>query len=173
MKKSIFVIIIFFIIGLPFSSQAVQPISQKKSKHQPINFSKKQKKLNFFQRIILKKIQRKIARQARKKKKEQEGFLNDKQTRQSIFFGLGSALAAQGALIAASISKFVARIRYLVIFGGIAVMLGVIAIIFGIKSLRKRKIIPNEKRSRWKAWFGIFLGIIGFLLTLQAVNASY
>lgn len=76
MKKVFFAINLFFILGLPFSSQAVQSVMVQNEKCYVENFPKKQKKLNFFQRIILKKIKRKIDRQVRKRNKQKENKTN-------------------------------------------------------------------------------------------------
>jgi len=55
MKKVIFTITLFFIMGLPFSSQAIPLTPQKKTRHQSISFSKKTTKAEFFSANYFKK----------------------------------------------------------------------------------------------------------------------
>lgn len=173
MKKIIFAIILIFAIGLPFSLQAVQPIPEKKVTSYSLIFSKKQKKLNFFQRILLKKTERKLSRKIRKARRQQQNNSTDKKTRRVFLWGLGSASFAQVAIsVAISIDKFVARIRYLIFFGGIAVILAVIAIVLALKLLRKKREVVLNEKSKWKIWLGIFLGIIGIVGTLAAISLA-
>jgi len=159
MKKVIFVIILFFIMGPPFPSQAITPVSQKKTRHQPVSFSKKQKKLNFFQRIILKKIQRKIARQTRKSNKKKNQLNTNANT--SFFFGLLSLLAViLGYLAFTSATSIGGALSNLFLFGLLAVILGVVAMINGFNHYEEKKIQGQKNGDDLKAGFGIVIGMI-------------
>jgi hypothetical protein len=138
------------------------------------SFSKKSKKAKFYSANSPKKIERKLARQSRKANKRQQYTSTDKKTRRGILVGLGSALSAQIAISGAiSITKFAARLRFLGLFGGIAIILGVIAIILGVRSVKRRKqAVIGQKGGKWKIWFGIFLGILGILGTLSAIGIA-
>jgi len=160
MKKVIFVIILFFIMGPLFPSQAIPSVSQKKTRHQPVSFSKKQKKLNFFQRIILKKIQRKIARQARKSNKQKKNQPNTNANK-SFFFGLLSLLAViLGYLAFTSATSIGGALSNLFLFGLIAVILGVVAMINGFNHFEEKKIQGQKNGDDLKAGFGIVIGMI-------------
>ncbi len=174
MKNVIFTTVILLIAGLPFSLQAVQSVKEKKSTNHSIVFPKKQKKTNFIQRILLKKIEQKLARQIRKANKKQAYKPTDQKTRRGILVGLGSAVSAQIAISGAiSITKFAARLRFLGLFGGIATVLAVIAIVLGVKLFKRRKqAVISEKGGKWKIWFSIFLGILGILGTLAAIGIA-
>ena len=119
MKKVIFVITILFLMSAPFYSYAVPVNSQKKSIHQPVNFSKKQKKKNFFQRIILKKIQRKIDRQSRMKGNQIKYSPSDQLAKKSISFGIISLLSI---LVGLLLLSTIARISGLIILIGICLL---------------------------------------------------
>jgi len=173
MKKVIFTITLFFIMGLPFSSQAIPLTPQKKTRHQPISFSKKQQKLNFFQRIILKKIKRKIARQARKKNKYLKDNPTDKLADDSLLFGAGSILALLIGYLAilSSATTLGGVFLGILLVGGLAIVLGMLALNKGFKYFDSVDgFTAKDKSSRWTASLGIFLGIIGTLGGIWAVS---
>ena len=174
MEKVIFAIVLTFIIGLPFSSQAVKSDYQRKTTNSVKVFSKKQKKLNFFQRILLKKIKRKIDRQVRKKNKKVENTPKDKLRKEGLFLGLVSLTSAFLAFRAAvTIGIFVPRVPLMAIFSGISILAGVIAIILAILFLIRRKRVPKKERNKGKPWLTIFLGIFGFLISSFAIDFSF
>ncbi len=160
MKKSIFAIIILFIVGLPFSSQAVQSVSSKKAIYHPGKVSKKQKKLNFFQRIILKKIKRKIDRQSRKRNKQKKNQ-SKRNADRSFLFGILSILAViLGFLSAISANTLSGGLWHLFIFSILTGILGIAALISGFSYLEKEKTSDEENDNSFKAWFGIIVGVI-------------
>lgn len=168
-----FITTLFFIIGSSSFSFAIQPIASQKIIERSVAFPEN-KTPNLIQRILLKKMERKLARQIRKANKKQANKPTDKKTRRGILVGLGSAVSSQIAISGAiSITKFAARLRFLGLFGGIAIILAVIAIVLGVRSLKRREqAVISEKRGKWKIWFGIFLGILGILGTLSAIGIA-
>ena len=170
MKKVIFVITLFFIIGAPFYSHAVPVISQKKSIHQPVNFSKKQKKKSFIQRIILKKIQRKIDRQARKrnnyKKIDQRTKANN-----SLIFGIGALLSTIiGFFVFASATTVGATLSGLLTFGLLVALCSAGALISGLNYFEGKNQSDEKNKNDLKAKFGTLIGsiILGIILILLA-----
>ena len=170
MKKVIFAITLFFIINIPFYSHAVPVISQKKSLHQPVNFSKKQKKKNFFQRIILKKIQRKIDRQVRKrnnyKKIDQRTKANN-----SLIFGIGALLSTIiGFFVVASATTVGATLSGLLTFGLLVALCSAGALISGLNYFEGKNQSDEKNKNDLKAKFGTLIGsiILGIILILLA-----
>ena len=165
MEKIIFVITLFFIASIPFYSHAVPVTSKKKSIHQPVNFSKKQKKRNFFQRIILRKIQRKLDRKTRKKRKRGNELAN-----KSLGFGLGSILVLGFELLVGTLLPvgLDSGLLFMLLLGFnlTAFLFGIKGVSNGIQHLRKNRndsSIQGKKKGDWKTSIGIIFGAIGVL----------
>ena len=172
MKKVIFAITLFFIISVPFYSHAIPVTTQKKSIHQPVNFSKKQKKKSFIQRIILKKIQRKIDRQGRKrnnyKKIDQRTKANN-----SLILGIGALLLAIiGFFVVASATTVGATLSGLITFGLLVVLCGAGALINGLNYFEGKNRPDERNNNDLKAKFGILIGsvMLGVILILLAFS---
>ena len=168
MKKVIFVITLFFIIGAPFYSHAVPVTSQKKSIHQPVNFSKKQKKKNFFQRIILKKIQRKIDRQIKKRNKLKKNNQSTK-AKTSLILAVGAILTILiGFSVISTATTLGAFFSGIILFGILVILFSVGAIISGLNYFEEKNSSNQKNNDDVKARFGIVIGsiilVISFLL---------
>ena len=174
MKKVIFTITLIFIIGAPFYSHAAPVTSQKKSVHQPVSFSKKpnqtktKKKKNFLQRILIKKIQRKIDRKTRKRNKQKKGKLN-RNANLSFFFGLLSLFAVVlGIIVIASSNSIGGGLLSFIIAAPIAIVFGVISLINSVKYFQRNNPSGQLDFEDFKAWFGIGVAVIlvGILFAL-------
>jgi len=166
MKNVIIAIVLSFIVGTPFSLQAVQSIPKNKATHHPVNFSKKKHKGHFLQRIILRKIQRKLDRKIRKQAKRKNELPN-----KSLVFGIGSILVLGVELwVATSLSMIGSSLFFLLLLGFnlTAFLFGIAGISNGIKYLRKNRKDPTvqPKKGDWKTTIGIVLGAIGVLTSV-------
>ena len=168
MEKIIFVITLFFIASIPFYSHAVPVTSQKKSIHQSVVFSKKQKKRNFFQRIILKKIQRKIDRQARKRNNQKKNK-HSSNANKSFLFGLLSILGAIiGIIIVTSTNGIGCILLSFFISALFTLIFGVISLINSIKYFQRNNPSGQLDFEDFKAWFGIVVAaiLVGILFVI-------
>ena len=168
MKKVIFKITLIFIIGLPFSSQALKSVYPQKATYSVKEFSKKQKKKNFFQRIILKKIQRKIDRQIKKRNKLKKNNQSTK-AKTSLILAVGAILTILiGFSVISTATTLGAFFSGIILFGILVILFSVGAIISGLNYFEEKNSSNQKNNDDVKARFGIVIGsiilVISFLL---------